>query len=226
MTDVDRWEEIRAAAVRAGVAAGLDSLKHLPGPIRVAVASPGVRIVDSPVVRSAVAIVGPAVRSVSETAGQRVIEGLAYPFKARDTYGTWFSRRTEFWWDLFPDVVPGVRSDAAPAYVRPVTYHHGLDREFGLTRYGGWSPIRTDADGVWVRAILDTRARYYAERIKPLLDAGALGLSGGSAEHSVKFNEKTGEVLEWPAYELALTPVEANPLAQISRSGELRIVAS
>ena len=33
----------------------------------------------------------PAVRTVSETDDFRLIEGLAYPFKMRDTYGTFFS---------------------------------------------------------------------------------------------------------------------------------------
>lgn len=168
-----------------------------------------------------------AVRTVSEDADVRVIEGLAYPFKGRDTYGTFFSARTDFHWSLFPDVTPetATRADAVPSFIRPVTMHHGFDEDFGLDRIGGWSPVRMDDDGVWVQAQLDKRHRYYATRIKPLLDAGALGLSGGSAEHSVRI-AADGEVREWPAYEQALTPVESNPLAQIAaRTGDmLRIV--
>jgi len=163
-----------------------------------------------------------AVRTVSETDDVRIIEGLAYPFKGRDTYGTFFSARTDFHWDLFPDVNPAVRGDAAPQFVRPTSFHHGFDPEMGLVRIGGWSPIRTDADGVWVQAQIDKRNAFYATRIQPLLDAGALGLSGGSAEHSIRIDQRSGEILDWPAYELALTPTESNPLAQIAaRAGEM-----
>ncbi len=166
-----------------------------------------------------------AVRTVSETDDVHEIEGLAYPFRGRDTYGTFFSARTDYHWDLFPDVVPATdpaaRSDGTPSYVRPLTFHHGFDADFGLERIGGWSPVRMDADGVWVRAQIDKRKAYYATRIQPLLAAGALGMSGGSAEHSVRIDQRSGEVLEWPAYELALTPVESNPLAQLAtRAGE------
>lgn len=163
-----------------------------------------------------------AVRTVSDDANFRIVEGLAYPFTGRDTYGTFFSARTNFEWGLFPDVDPtaATRAGQAPAFIRPATFHHGFDPEFGLTadgvRVGGWSPVRMDADGVWVRAQIDKRHRYYETRLKPLLDAGALGLSGGSAEHSVRIDSATGEVLDWPAYELALTPVESNPLAQLA----------
>lgn len=173
-----------------------------------------------------------AVRTVSETDDVRLIEGLAYPFKGRDTYGTFFSARTNFRWDLFPDVIPGAtRAEDDAKFIRPNTFHHGFDPEIGLIRIGGWSPIRMDADGVWVRAQIDKRNDYYATRIGPLLDAGALGLSGGSAEHSVRIDNRSGEVLDWPAYELALTPVESNPLAQIATRAadtgdSLRIVAA
>jgi hypothetical protein len=170
-----------------------------------------------------------AVRTVSETDDVRLIEGLAFPFKSRDTYGTFFSARTAYHWDLFPDIDPtnATRADQAPLFIRPTTFHHGFEPAFGLDRIGGWSPVRMDDDGVWVQAQIDKRHRYYATRIRPLLDAGALGLSGGSAEHSVRI-ATTGEIEEWPAYELALTPVESNYLAQVAtRAGEvLRIVAS
>ena len=175
----------------------------------------------------------PAVRTVREDDDVRVIEGLAYPFRGRDTYGTFFSARTDFHWPLFPDTDPSgaSRAGSAPLYIRPATFHHGFDKDFGLDsggeRVGGWSPVRVDADGVWVEAQINKRHQYYATRLAPLLDAGALGLSGGSAEHSVRIDQRSGEVLDWPAYELALTPVESNPLAQIAtRAGDaLRIIA-
>jgi len=167
-----------------------------------------------------------AVRTVSETDDVRIIEGLGIPFGGpfggRDSYGTYASDRTDFHWDLFPDVVPltvragGVDDVIGQAqFIRPVTYNHGFDGDIGLSRVGGWSPVRSDVDGIWVQAQIDKRARWYA-RIAPLLDQNALGFSSGSAEHSVRFDERTGEWLEWPVYELALTPTEANPLAAIA----------
>lgn len=173
----------------------------------------------------------PAVRTVSESDEFRLVEGLAFPFRGRDTYRTFFSARTDFHWDLFPDVVPGAVRAESPLFIRPSTYHHGFDPDIGLSRIGGWSPVRSDADGIWVQAQIAKRTAYYEGRLKPLLDAGALGLSGGSAEHSVRIDERSGEILEWPAYELALTPVESNPLAQLAgRSGDfaeaLRVVAT
>lgn len=177
-----------------------------------------------------------AVRTVDETDDVRTIEGLAYPFKGRDTYGTFFSARTDFHWGLFPDTIPSATRDAGEdaRFIRPTTFHHGFDKDFGLEvdgiRVGGWSPVRTDADGVWVRSQIDKRHAYYENRLKPLLDSGALGLSGGSAEHSVRIDQRSGEVLDWPAYELALTPVESNPLAFIAARADeiaatLRIVS-
>jgi hypothetical protein len=167
-----------------------------------------------------------AVRTVSETDEVRIIEGLGIPFggpfAGRDSYGTFASPRTDFFWDLFPDVVPlTVRAGdvdeviGEARFIRPVTYNHGFDSDIGLSRIGGWSPVRTDPDGVWVQAQIDKRAKWYA-RIAPLLDKNALGFSSGSAEHAVRFDERTGEWLEWPVYELALTPTEANPLAAIA----------
>lgn len=166
-----------------------------------------------------------AVRTVREDDDVRIIEGLGIPFggpfAGRDSYGTFASARTDFAWDLFPDVEPKATRDAGdePRFIRPLTYNHGFDPEIGLRRMGGWSPVRVDDDGVWVQAQLDKRQKYYA-RIAELLDAEALGFSSGSAEHSVRI-ARSGEWLEWPVYELALTPTESNPYAVIAtRSAE------
>lgn len=167
-----------------------------------------------------------AVRTVSETDEVRTIEGLGIPFggpfAGRDSYRTFASARTDFHWDLFPDVDPAATrtADDEPRFVRPVTYNHGFDAEIGLSRIGGWSPVRVDSDGVWVQAQLDKRSKWY-DRVAAVLDSdvagrGGLGFSIGSAEHSVRFDQQTGEWLEWPAYEIALTPTEANPLAVVS----------
>lgn len=172
-----------------------------------------------------------AVRTVAEDDDVRTIEGLAFPFKGRDTYGTFYSARTDFHWDLYPDVVPDGTRTGEPRFIRPATFHHGFDPEIGLSRVGGWSPVRMDADGVWVQAQIDKRGIYYENRLKPLLDGGHLGLSGGSAEHSVRIDNRSGEIRDWPVYELALTPTESNPLAQIATraadtGASLKIVAA
>jgi hypothetical protein len=167
-----------------------------------------------------------AVRTIFEDDNIRTIEGLGIPFggpfAGRDSYGTYASARTNFHWDLFPDIVPvTVRAGGEDQvvgearFIRPVTFNHGFDPEIGLDRTGGWSPIRTDADGVWVQAQLDKRAKWYG-RIGELLDKDGLGFSSGSAEHSVRFDDRSGEWLDWPAYELALTPTESNPYAVIA----------
>ena len=155
-----------------------------------------------------------AIRIVESTDDHDVIEGLGIPFGGpfggRDSYGTFFSARTDFAWDLFPG-----------EYARPVTYQHGFDAKVGLRRIGGWQAVRTDDDGVWVQAQLDKRQKWY-KSIRKLLDADSLGFSAGSAEHSVRIDEKTGEILAWPVYELTLSPTEANPWAVIAvKTGEV-----
>lgn len=154
----------------------------------------------------------PAIRTVSETPDIHVIEGYAYPFRGpfrgKDSYGTRFSARTNFYWDLFPD------SESDPKFIRPLNYQHGFDSEVGLSRTGGWTPVRTDGKGVWVQAQLDKHHAYYSA-IRELLDKDALSFSGESAEHSVRI-AADGEVMDWPAYALALTPTPSNPFAAIA----------
>lgn len=160
-----------------------------------------------------------AFRTIREDDDVFVIEGLGYPysgpFNGKDSYGTTFSARTDFVWDLFPD------SMTEPRFIRPVTFDHGFDATIGLRRVGGWSPVRADASGTWVQAQIDKHDQYYSA-IRELLDKDKLGFSGGSASHAVRINNKTGEVLQWPAYELSLTPIPSNPFAQIAaRSAEV-----
>lgn len=159
-----------------------------------------------------------AIRTVSETDDVHVIEGLGYPFRGpfrgRDTYGTTFTARTNFYWNLYPDRTPDDSPDVPARFVRPLTYQHGFDDEVGLRREGGWSPVRVDKKGVWVQAQLDKHDEYYGA-IRDLLDKDALGFSGESSEHAVRI-AKDGEVLEWPAGPLSLTPTPSNPLAIIA----------
>ena len=149
-----------------------------------------------------------AVRTVSEDENVRVIEGRAIPFggpfNGRDTYGTFFSART----DLALDVPT------------KVWYQHGFDPDFRYDTLGKVTSYRTEADGVWVQAQLDKRHRYYEERVKPLLDKQGLGFSAGSAEHSYREDAKTGELLSYPVHEISLTPTPSNPFAFIAARSE------
>lgn len=153
-----------------------------------------------------------AIRTVSETDDVRVIEGRL-SFGKRDTYGTIFSARTDWGFDLHPQGIP-------------VLFNHGFDEDFGLAPIGMTEPtasFRTDTDGIWVQMQLDKRQKYYATRIQPLLDANpvGVGLSQGSAEHSVRIDRKTGEVQVWPTHEVSLTPTESNPWNMVAaRSAE------
>lgn len=171
-----------------------------------------------------------AIRTVSETDDIHVIEGLGYPFggpfNGSDSYGTRFTAQTNFHWDLYPDTIPTATRSGEPKFIRPLTYQHGFDAEIGLVRNGGWSPVRMDDRGVWVQAQLDKHSEYYGA-IRDLLGANALAFSGESAEHAVRI-AKSGEILEWPAGPLSLTPVPSNPWAQIAARSEdtLRIVAA
>lgn len=156
----------------------------------------------------------PAIRTVSETDDLHVIEGLGIAFGGpfpgdSDSYGTRASKRTNFHWDLYPDRAPEDGPEVAARFIRPVNYQHGFDENVGLTRVGGWSPVRVDKKGVWVQAQLDKHNAYYTS-IRELLDKDALGFSPESSEHSVRFS-RTGEWLDWPMLAEALTPTPSNP---------------
>jgi hypothetical protein len=159
-----------------------------------------------------------AIRTVREDDDVHVIEGWGIPFVGPfggfDTYRTSAKPTTNFHWDLFPDALPGSGDD--PQYTRPVTYQHGFDSEIGLCRIGGWTPVRVDKKrGVWVQAQLDKHDEYYAA-IRELMDKDALGFSSGSVEHAARIDDKTGDWIDWPAWDLALTPTPSNPWATIA----------
>jgi hypothetical protein len=170
-----------------------------------------------------------ALRTVSETADIRVIEGLAIPFGGpypgnSDDYGTRATAKTNFYWSLFPDRAPTDAPEVPARFTRPVTYGHGFDDAIGLVRIGGWSPIRQDKQGVWVQAQLDKRQAWYAS-IGELLDRDALSFSSASVEHAARI-ARNGDWVDWPVFELALTPTPSNPKAEVTvRSGKMRCAA-
>jgi hypothetical protein len=163
----------------------------------------------------------PAIRTVSEDADIRVIEGLGIPFGGpypgnADDYGTRATAKTNFYWDFtgVPDRRPNDPDSVPARYARPVSYGHGFDDMIPLHRLGAWSPIRQDKFGVWVRAQIDKHDEYY-EAIAPLLDQDKLGFSTGSVEHNARI-AKNGDWIDWPLFEIALTPTPSNPWAALT----------
>lgn len=133
------------------------------------------------------------------------IAGLAIPFGSpsnRDLQGEYFTKRTDFHWDWFPQ-------DG-----RPVLYHHGTDGELAGKAIGRQISHEIDDEGVWVEVQLEKRAKYL-DQIRRLLDAGALGFSSGALPYLVKTVKSTGEILSWPWVELSTTPTPAALNARI-----------
>jgi len=64
-------------------------------------------------------------------------------------------------------------------------------------------------EGLWVRAQLDKASKYY-DRVKQLIDAGALGWSSAAPDHKAKV-AKDGHIDLWPVIEFSLTPTPAKP---------------
>lgn len=130
-----------------------------------------------------------------------IIRGLALPFGGpfpgnKDIHGEAFGPETDLCLDWFPQG-------------RPILFHHGLDGAVKTAVVGRQTDVETDDEGVWVKAQLDKRSRYYS-RVKQLIDAAALGFSSGAMPHLVK-TRKDGQIERWPWVELSLTPTEANP---------------
>lgn len=144
-----------------------------------------------------------------------VIEGLGIPFggparmDGKDTFRTYFSPRTALALDMHPDG-------------GPLLFGHGTDRVVGFHPIGRWFVKKITAKGMWVRAVLDDGP--FTATIAELAADGMLGFSAGSAEHAVEI-AKDGQILNWPLFELSLTPTPANPLA-IARLGTVTVRAA
>lgn len=77
---------------------------------------------------------------------------------------------------------------------------------------GTWDTFRVDDIGVWTEGQLK-KAHKYKQAIQQLVDAGALGLSSGSAPNLVLKSRKqrANEITRWPILEVSLTPEPAEP---------------
>lgn len=132
-----------------------------------------------------------------------IIEGYGIPFGGpaylggKDFHGESFSPDTDLALDWFPHEG------------RPFLFHHGLDAELKTAVVGRQIEREVRDAGHWVRVQLDKRSQYM-DRIKELVDAGALSFSSGSLLHLVKTNGD-GSIKVWPWVELSGTPTPANP---------------
>lgn len=138
-----------------------------------------------------------------------LVEGWGMPFYGpfkgedgigRDSDGEFFSPRTDFLLDWFKGQ-------------RPTLYQHTLDEELGTEAVGSAVSHEKRDLGMWVRAQLDMRSRYY-EKLRELISQGALSYSSGAYPIGVRI-AKTGEILRWPWVEISLTPTPANPYASL-----------
>lgn len=136
-----------------------------------------------------------------------LIEGLLAPYGGppflggKDFVGEFFSPNTDFVLSWFKD------------WERPLLYSHGLDGDV-KTEVVGRIAVKARDKGLWMQAQLDKANEYKAE-IAALVEKGALGASSGSVAHLVATDQKSGEILRWPLIEGSLTPMPANPDAQV-----------
>lgn len=134
------------------------------------------------------------------------VGGYAILFGSADTpdmsqYRDYFTKSTDFWIERF-------------GWPRPMTYHHGMDRD---TRddpiVGTWTKARVDDVGIWLEGQLDQAHKYHGA-IKELIRRGFLKLSSDSAPQWVvraRQPNGTNEVKRWPLLTASPTVTPAEP---------------
>lgn len=139
-----------------------------------------------------------------------IVEGWGMPFYGpfegpdgigRDFDAEFFSPATDFLFDWF-------RGE------RPTLYQHTWDKGIGTDRLGGVVSHEALDRGIWTRAQLDIRSKWY-DAIRDLIGNDGLSFSSGAYPAGVAV-AKSGEILRWPWVELTLTPTPANPYASIA----------
>lgn len=133
-----------------------------------------------------------------------VIEGIGIPyggtFAGKDIQGESFTKSTDFCIDWFDK--------------RPLLYDHALNGTIKTYKVG--DVFHADAehdDGVFVRAELNKRGRYY-KVVSKLIEQGALGFSSGAVPYLVQ-QDAQKNITRWPWFELSLTTTPANPDAVV-----------
>lgn len=119
----------------------------------------------------------------------------------RDLHGEYFTRNTDLKLDWYP--------------VRPVLWHHGLDKQIKATEIGIITTLKQDDYGLYAEAQLDINhedpvKRLYARRAYKLVQEGKLGWSSGSAPNLVDVTPD-GQINTWAIIEGTLTPTPAEP---------------
>ena len=136
---------------------------------------------------------------------QGLIEGWGIPFggpiAGGDVDGEFFSAKTDFRFDWFPDG-------------RPMLYDHGTDKKLGLDLIGRQTEHQVvDEIGVWVKGQINMSHRY-AEAVMGLIGEQKIGFSSLAMRHLVE-KERNGHIKTWPWIEETLTVRPANPVATI-----------
>jgi hypothetical protein len=125
-----------------------------------------------------------------------IIEGYGVPF-GLDLDGQQFTAKSDLCGDWFPKGG------------RPILYQHGFDKTVKMAAVGHEIESTLMDDGLWVRAELDKASKYY-NRVKQLVEQGAVGWSSAAPDHKVKV-AKDGHIDLWPVVEFSLTPTPAKP---------------
>ena len=141
-------------------------------------------------------------------AAETELDILLLPFggihNGRDLSGEYFSAKSDFCLDWYPDR-------------RPLLFHHGIRADTGTKAVGHIEPgVAFTDEGGWVKARLDEHNEYYGA-IKQLIAEDALGASSGAMSHLVVV-AKSGHIDRWPLVEGSLTPTPCNVMARVDEA--------
>lgn len=132
-------------------------------------------------------------RNAVKKVGDYRIRGYGVVFGGRDLYGETFESDTDF-------------GESRSFIGMPVYYDHALGSI--RSQIGEVKAYQFADDGIEFEIELDRR-KAYADTLMQLADAGALGMSSGSAQHLVVIDDN--KIKRWPLLELSLTPTPAEP---------------
>ena len=131
------------------------------------------------------------------------IEGIGIPFggplAGKDIQGESFTKSTDFCLDWFEK--------------RPLLYDHALNGTIKTYKVGDVFAAETQDEGVFVKAELNKRGRYY-NIVRKLIEQSALGFSSGAVPYLVQTDSQKN-ITRWPWFELSLTTTPANPDAVV-----------
>ena len=145
-----------------------------------------------------------AAMAVKFTEGsEHIIEGIGIPFggplAGKDIQGESFTKSTDFCLEWFEK--------------RPLLYDHALNGTIKTHKVGDVFAAESQEDGIFVKAELNKRSRYY-NVVRKLIDQQALGFSSGAVPYLVQ-TDANKNITRWPWFELSLTATPANPDAVV-----------